>query len=122
MADGARESKDRLSEPGAYASGSDNAFQLRLRGYNIAMNYHDLQRKLHENPFRQFRIRLVNSSTYDITEPWMVMVGESSAVVATQTRKDDKGYELALDWKTVSIAHMLEFSDLPEKQRTRKSA
>ena len=82
------------------------------------MTYHDLQRKLHENPFRPFRIRLVNSSTYDITEPWMVMVGESSAVVATQTRKDDKGYELALDWKTVSIAHIIEFSDLPEKQRS----
>ena len=86
------------------------------------MTYHDLQRKLHENPFKPFRIRLVNSSTYDITEPWMVTVGESSAVVVTQTRKDEKGYELALDWKTVSIAHMLEFSDLPEKQRTRKSA
>ena len=81
------------------------------------MTYHDLQRKLHENPFKPFRIRLVNSSTYDIVEPWMVMVGESSAVVVTLARWDDKGYELALDWKTVSIAHMLEFSDLPEKQR-----
>ena len=86
------------------------------------MTYRDLQRKLHESPFKPFRIRLVNSTTYDITEPWMVTVGESSAVVVTQTRKDEKGYELALDWKTVSIAHMLEFSDLPEKPRKRKTA
>jgi len=39
------------------------------------------------------------------------MVGETSAVVVTQTFRDDRGYELALDWKTVSIAHMMELSD-----------
>jgi hypothetical protein len=89
---------------------------------DIPMTYHDLQRKLHENPFVPFRIRLVNNSTYDITDPWMVTIGESSAVVVTQVRKDDKGYELALDWKTISIAHMLEFSDLPTKERKRKLA
>lgn len=86
------------------------------------MTYHDLQRKLHENPFKPFRIRLVNNSTYDIVEPRMVMVGESSAVIATDTRKDDKGYQLALDWKTVSIAHMLEFSNLQPKKRERRPA
>ncbi len=40
---------------------------------------------------------MVNSSIYDILEPWMVMVGETSAVIATQTRKDGRGYELAMD-------------------------
>ena len=86
----------------------------------LAMTYLDLQRKLHDKPFKPFRIRLVNNTTYDITEPWMVTVGESSAVVVTQSRKDDKGYELAMDWKTVSIAHMLEFSDLPVKGEMRR--
>jgi hypothetical protein len=76
------------------------------------MTYVDLQRRLHDNSFRAFSIRMVNSSTYDILEPWMVMVGETSAVIATQTRKDDRGFEIAMDWKTVSIAHMLELSDL----------
>ena len=52
----------------------------------------------------------------------MVMVGETSAVVATQTCKDEKGYELALDWKAVSISHMLDFSDLPAKQLNRRTA
>ncbi len=64
---------------------------------------------------------MVNNSVYDIVELWMVMVGEASAVIATQTRKDERGFELALDWKTVSIAHMLELSDLnPSKARGRK--
>lgn len=86
------------------------------------MTYNDLQCKLHENPFKPFRIRLVNNTTYDIMEPWIVTVGETSAVIVTQSRADDHGYQLALDWKTVSIAHMLEFSDLEPKKRELKSA
>jgi hypothetical protein len=87
------------------------------------MTYVDLQKKLHDHPFRPFKIRMVNSTTYDIREPWMIMIGETSAVVATQTRKDDRGYEVVLDWKTVSIQHKMEFSDLePPKAAARKRA
>ncbi len=72
----------------------------------------DLISRLHDHPFKPFRLRLVNNTTYDITEPWMIMVGESSAVVAAQTRQDDLGYTLALDWRTISISHILELQDL----------
>ena len=80
------------------------------------MTYIDLARRLHDHPFRPFRIRMINSTLYEIREPWMIMVGESSAVVATQTRKDDRGFDVALDWKTVSIQHMMELSDLEPPQ------
>ena len=88
------------------------------------MTYLDLQRKLHDQPFKPFRIRLVNNSTYDISEPWMITVGERSAIVVTQTRQDDHGYRLALDWRTISIAHIIEFQDLPSTppQAKRKRA
>ncbi|HEY7091379.1 MAG TPA: hypothetical protein VH518_25000 [Tepidisphaeraceae bacterium] len=79
------------------------------------MTYLGLYRKLHDQPFKPFRIRMVNSTVYDIHESWMVVPGESSAVVVTQTRKDEQGAEIALDWKTVSISHMMEFSDLNAK-------
>jgi hypothetical protein len=84
------------------------------------MTYHDLARRLSENPFKPFRIRLVNNTTYDVLEPWMVTVGEGSAVVVTQSRQDERGYRIAMDWRTISIAHILEFSDLEEKQTPRK--
>jgi hypothetical protein len=84
------------------------------------MTYHDLQWKLHENPFKPFRVKLVNNSTYDVLEPWMIMIGESSAIVATQIRTDERGYQLALDWRTISIAHILEFMDIDRKERDRK--
>ena len=79
------------------------------------MTSNDLYLRVHDNPFRPFRIRMVNNTAYDIHEPWMVMVGESSAIIATQTRKDDRGHELVTEWKNVSIHHMTEFSDLDVK-------
>ena len=72
----------------------------------------DLLSRLHDHPFKPFRLRLVNNTTYDITEPWMILVGRSSAVVVTQTRQDDRGYRMADDWRTISISHILELQDL----------
>lgn len=88
------------------------------------MNYRDLNRKLHDEPFRPFRIKLVNGTAYDVVEPWMVMVGETSAIVATNKRKDDTGYEVVTDWRTISIDHIIEFSDIegPKKPLSRRSS
>jgi hypothetical protein len=79
------------------------------------VTYHDLYRKLHDTPFKPFRLKLVNNSTIDIHEPGMIIVGESSAIVATQTERDDRGVRYATDWKTISIAHILEFTDINVK-------
>jgi hypothetical protein len=76
------------------------------------MTHHDVIRKLDDQPFKPFRIRLVNNSTYDILDPGMIIVGDSSAVIATQNIRDDKGHRVTTDWRTISIAHMLEFADL----------
>ena len=43
------------------------------------MTHHDLLRKLDDQPFRPFRMRLVNNATYDILDPGMIIVGDSSA-------------------------------------------
>jgi len=86
------------------------------------MTYLDLQRKLNDKPFRPFRIRLANTTPYDVIEPWMITIGDTSAIVVTHVRKDDFGYETALDWRTISISHILEFSDLEPKNRERKRA
>ena len=79
------------------------------------MTHHDLLRKLDDQPFRPFRIRLVNNTTYDVVDPAMVIVGDRSAVIATQNVRDAHGHRTTTDWRTVSIAHMLEFSDFPPR-------
>jgi hypothetical protein len=63
---------------------------------------------------------MVNSTTYDVLEPWMLMIGDSSAIVVTQTR-EDMGYRTALDWRTISIAHILEFQDLPAAEKRKRA-
>ena len=80
------------------------------------MTYVDLQQRLHDHPFKPFRIRMVNSTSYEIREPWMIMVGESSAIIAAQTRKDDRGFDLVTDWKRVLIDQMMEFGDIESKR------
>ena len=89
-------------------------------GIITAMTYHDLLRKLNDAPFKPFRIRLSNSTTIDILEPGSVIVGKSSAVLPVETVFDDQGYRVIRNWKTVSIAHMVEFVDIDVKDSGRK--
>ena len=84
------------------------------------MTYLDLQRRLHDQPFKPFRIRLVNNTTYDVTEPWMVLPGRTSAVVVTRVTTEDRAYRVAEDWRTISIAHILEFQDLPAADQPKR--
>jgi hypothetical protein len=60
----------------------------------------------------------VNATAYDVNDSWIVTIGGTSAVVVTRRRKDDQGYELADDWRTISIVHIIEFSDLDNPGRT----
>jgi hypothetical protein len=84
------------------------------------MDYGDLYRKLRDHPFKPFRIRMVNGTTYDIHEPWMVIPGDTSAVVVTQSRTDDRGFTIADDWRAVAIAHMMEFSEISPRENGRR--
>lgn len=87
------------------------------------MSPHDLLSRLHDQPFKPFRIKLSNSTTIEITDPGLVIVGPTSAVLPIQTEKDDFGYTLVTQWKTVALSHMMEFSDLePPRNSRRKSA
>jgi hypothetical protein len=86
------------------------------------MNYRDLLARLNDVPFKPFRIKLSNSTTVDVVDPTMIMVGRTSAIVATRTAEDERGYKVVLDWKTISILHIVEITDLtikPERKRKR---
>jgi hypothetical protein len=86
------------------------------------MNYRDLLARLNDVPFKPFRIKLSNSTTVDVLDPGMIMVGRTSAIVATRTAEDERGYRVVLEWKTISILHIVEMTDLnvkPEHKRKR---
>ena len=87
------------------------------------MSPRDLLNRLHDEPFRPFRVRLTNNTTIDIPDPGLVIVGPTSAVMPIRTAKDDFGYTLVTQWRTIALSHMVEFADIdPPRKNGRKSA
>jgi hypothetical protein len=79
------------------------------------MTNHDLLQRLADIPFKSFRLKMSNSTAIDVNEPGNIIVGDSSAVLPVETYVDDKGYRIVLNWKTIALSHIVEFSDLEPK-------
>jgi len=85
------------------------------------MTARDLNNKLHDQPFQPFRVKLSNNSTMDVLDPNTVVVGPTSAIMPIETTVDEHGYYLVTRWRTVALAHMVDFTDIdPPKSASRK--
>jgi hypothetical protein len=73
----------------------------------------DLIRKLHDHPFRPFRIHLSDGTAIPVREPLMITVGRSSAVVPTEFGMMD-GEKVVERWRTIAIDHVVRFADMDE--------
>ena len=82
------------------------------------MTAQDLLNKLHDQPFQPFRVRLSNNSTMDVLNPGTVVVGPTSAIMPLETIRDEHGYYLVTRWRTVALAHMIEFTDIDPPKST----
>ncbi len=71
-------------------------------------------KRLHDEPFRPFRIHLSDGTTLDVANAGMVIVGETSAVLPTLFVVEPEGFRLAKRWRTIAIDHITQFSDLSE--------
>jgi hypothetical protein len=91
-----------------------------MRGIMLRMSNDDLLSRLNDQPFKPFRMRLLNNSAVDVLHPGSVIVGETSAIVPTEWGVSDRGRRIALDWKTIAIDHITEFVDLKVKDNGRK--
>ena len=74
----------------------------------------DINHRLHDQPFRAFRIHLSDGSSIALTNAGTVVVGEASAIVPVEVGHDSQGYPLAKRWRTVALAHIVQFSDIDE--------
>jgi hypothetical protein len=88
------------------------------------MRAEDLNNRLHDQPFRPFRVHLSDGSLLEIPHAGMVIVGRSTAVLPSRFGTDDEGRPLAERWRTVDLVHVVQFSDLDEpvngKERKRR--
>ena len=80
----------------------------------------DLLNKLHDEPFKAFRVRLSNNNAIDVLDPGSVVVGPTSAIMPLEYVEDERGRKLVSRWKTVALAHMVEFQDIEEKRNGSK--
>ena len=88
------------------------------------MTDRDLLNKLHDRPFQPFRVRLSSNSTMDVLDPNTVVVGPSSAIMPVEAALGEHGYYVVTKWRTVALAHMVEFTDIdpPKSASKRKRA
>ena len=74
----------------------------------------DLLGKLHDEPFKPFRVRLTNGTAIDVLDAGSVVVGPTSAIMPLEY-VDEDGFKLVRRWKTVALQHMVEFLDIDVK-------
>ena len=85
------------------------------------MTARGLLNKLHDQPFQPFRVRLSDNTTMDVLDPNTVVVGPSSAIMPMESVLGDHSYYLVTRWRTVALAHMVEFVDIdPPKQSSKR--
>jgi hypothetical protein len=74
----------------------------------------DINQRLYDSPFRPFRIHLSDGSTLPVVNAGMVLVGESSVILPTETGNDAQGFPIVKRWRTLALAHMVQFSNIDE--------
>ena len=74
----------------------------------------DLFDRLEGKPFKPFRLHLSDGTLLEVQEPGMVIVGRASAVLPSRFAKDEDGRRIAEHWRTISLMHIVQFSELDE--------
>lgn len=88
--------------------------------YNPIMSPQDLYNKLHDEPFKPFRVRLSNKSEIEVLDSGSVIVSPTSAIMPMEYVEDERGLRLVLRWKTVALSHMVEFIDIEPRKNGSK--
>jgi hypothetical protein len=74
----------------------------------------DLLDRLEDRPFTPFRIHLSDGTLFEVTDPGLMLVGLSSAIVPTRFGRDEEGRRLVRNWRTAALSHIVQLSDLDD--------
>jgi len=74
----------------------------------------DVLDRLEDRPFKPFRIHLSDGTTLGVIDPGMIIVSKSSVVIPSAFDRDEEGRRLAKHWRTISINHIVQFTELEE--------
>jgi len=82
----------------------------------------DLLNRLEDGRFKPFRIPMSDGTIFEVLNPGMVVVSETSAVLPRGFSRDEEGRSIATGFRTISLPHMVQFSDIetPSNGRRRR--
>ncbi len=78
------------------------------------MRAQDLLNRLDDRRFKPFRIHMSDGTIFDVLHAGMVIVSMTSAVLPRGFVQDEEGRPLATGFRTISLLHIVQFSDLDE--------
>jgi len=84
------------------------------------MRAKDLLQRLEDHPFHPFRVHLSDGTMLPITEPRMIIVSDTTAIIPSEFGKDSDGMRVARRWRTVDLLHIVQFSELGDKMNGRR--
>ena len=64
-----------------------------------------------------FRIHMSDGSTFDVTDPGLLLVGLSSAILPTRFGRDEESRRIVRDCRTLALSYIVQFSDLTQRGR-----
>ncbi len=70
----------------------------------------DIQRRIHQRPFKPVRILISGGQSYDIYHPDLVMIGRREVTVGTASTDNPTHYE---QLSRLAIMHITALEDLP---------
>ncbi|MBI3834255.1 MAG: hypothetical protein HY287_08000 [Planctomycetes bacterium] len=80
----------------------------------------DINHRLHDDPFKPFRIHLSDGDAIDVRFPGMVIVGRSTAILPKRFGTDEEGRPFAETWRTIALVHIVQLSDLNERRNGKR--
>jgi len=84
------------------------------------MQASDLLNRLEDRPFQAFRIHMSDGPIFEVLNPGMVVVGETSAVLPRGFSRDEEGRTIATGFRTISLPHIVQFSNIDTPTNGRK--
>jgi hypothetical protein len=84
------------------------------------MRARDLIQRLEDKPFKPFRVHLSDGTILAVPEHWMVVVGDTTAIIPSKYGRDEDGYRIAKRWRTVDLLHIVQFSDMGDRANGRR--
>jgi hypothetical protein len=84
------------------------------------MQLQDFLKRFYDVPFRPFRVHVSDGSVVEVSQQGLVIPSETTLILPTLFGTDEEGHQYAKRWRTISLDHVTQFSDVETPNGKRK--